>query len=629
VIAHNATSPRAGPGARGAGGGLLAVTRRHDLWLAAALLLLLGALAIAAIITFEWNRVLAYTDSASHLVIPRRIIDNRDIGLTQLGVHWGPLFHLLQVPLVAVDPLFRSGASATIVSAGSALLTGLFLYRLALLVGATRAAAFTAVAILVAAPSFLYVSVIPMHYTLTMATTTGSIYLLTRWAITGAGASLVGAGLMLSLATLTHFDTWMLWPMELLAVGLIGWRRHYDRRRTEATALLWGVAGTYGIVVFLLMNITIFGDPFEFLKSFQKAAAPIEASIGAGLHLNFSGAIAGVFFRRDPEVILRSLGDLPEAAALVAGLPLAIAGTVGAVLYVLRWRRDVRYLVPLLLFYPFAFYGAWAIFRSTLIAGEGLPEGWNNLRYANIVFPAFAFFLAVGIRWWPARLVAVFSIAVFALASISTNNVAAWREAFAGHKEKRDIREAAEWLGNRAEPGDTIAFPFHHYHVDRFELESGLPLETFVDKNDTAAYRTIRQALVAKPFYHYHGRRLEFHSARRESFVGKKEKAKYQRIDESVVTKAKSGRYSRPGAIYPRWIVVLGLGHKEEVKRLRQRAGSIGLCYSAGIQRVQIFAVASPPGAREPRKVPDEDVCRSFGVGERLYGTRAANQRGA
>jgi hypothetical protein len=451
-------------------------TGRPDYWLLAGLALGAVALLLTAIVTVERDMVFGFADTASHVVIPRRVFDNGEPGLAQLGTHWGPLFHVLQLPLVWIWPLYESGASGIAVSMVASLVTVFYLYQLVLLVDAGKPAAFVAALLLIGSPSFLYAGVIPMLPATIMAVSTANIFYLTQWAITGRGLSLVLAGLTLTAAMLAHFDTWALGPFEFAIVLAVAHSRWRSNKHTEATALLWLLAGSYGALLFFLMNLMIFGNPFAFTQGFE------------GTGDVFSVSHHG----------LGALLDYPHAAVLTAGPGLLGAGVLGVSFFAWRWRGDPRHLVPLLLFYPLAWYSLQAITTGSIIVPGHELGDWRNLRYAITLLPAAAFFVAVGFRK-PLVLVSItLAVLAFAAQSVYDGRVAAWEDARYDFPESPEIARAARWLGERAD-GTRVLIPFHDSSVDRFELLSDLQTRVFIDANDTHALRLARRAAATAP----------------------------------------------------------------------------------------------------------------------------------
>ena len=62
------------------------------------------------------HSLLYYSDSISHLVRARQLIDYSSPGLEQIGTVWLPLPHLMLLPFSLVDLLFKTGLAGTFIS---------------------------------------------------------------------------------------------------------------------------------------------------------------------------------------------------------------------------------------------------------------------------------------------------------------------------------------------------------------------------------------------------------------------------------------------------------------------------------------------------------------------------------
>ena len=71
-----------------------------------------------------------YSDSVSHLVRARQLVDYPSPSLEQIGTAWLPLPHLLLLPFSLVDLLFRTGLAGTFVSLPSIAITAAVLYKI-------------------------------------------------------------------------------------------------------------------------------------------------------------------------------------------------------------------------------------------------------------------------------------------------------------------------------------------------------------------------------------------------------------------------------------------------------------------------------------------------------------------
>src|SRR5437764_9419619 len=65
---------------------------------------------------FRRGEVLLYGDAVAHINIARRVFDSKTPGLLQLGTVWLPLPHLLMMPFLMFEGMWRSGAGGSIPS---------------------------------------------------------------------------------------------------------------------------------------------------------------------------------------------------------------------------------------------------------------------------------------------------------------------------------------------------------------------------------------------------------------------------------------------------------------------------------------------------------------------------------
>src|SRR5215470_14104442 len=102
--------------------------RSHDF----VVLALLSSVASIAAFLFYYRHgtILLYGDAVAHLNIARRVFDSRTPGLFQLGTVWLPLPHLLDVPFIWNNWLWRTGIGASIPSMLAYVMGTLGVYRL-------------------------------------------------------------------------------------------------------------------------------------------------------------------------------------------------------------------------------------------------------------------------------------------------------------------------------------------------------------------------------------------------------------------------------------------------------------------------------------------------------------------
>jgi hypothetical protein len=115
------------------------------------------ALASAAAIAFFYSHgwLLYYGDAEAHLNIARRIVDSQTPGYDQLGTPWLPVPHLLMLPFVIRDTLWRNGLAGAIPSGICLVAAGAFLFLAVRRVFGGDAPAFAAAAAFALNPNVL------------------------------------------------------------------------------------------------------------------------------------------------------------------------------------------------------------------------------------------------------------------------------------------------------------------------------------------------------------------------------------------------------------------------------------------------------------------------------------------
>lgn len=237
--------------------------------------------------SFMHGYITAYGDAESHLNIAKRVIDSLTPGFAQLGGIWLPLPHLLLIPFVASDFLWRSGLAGSIVSGAAYAVSSLFLYKLTHLVTKSRAASFVAAAVFMANPNMLYMQATPMtELTLIVFFIISSYFFIKFLEDDSDILSLVLAAFFGFCAALSRYDGWSLVLMEAGVLGLLyfPWKRfpariaklreNFDLQRykkMEGRMVLFSTLAFFGIALWLLWGYLILGDPLYFTHSIFSA----------------------------------------------------------------------------------------------------------------------------------------------------------------------------------------------------------------------------------------------------------------------------------------------------------------------------------------------------------------------
>ncbi|MBI4137622.1 glycosyltransferase family 39 protein [Candidatus Roizmanbacteria bacterium] len=337
---------------------------------------------IAAYISVKTGYILAYNDATAHLNTARRVVDNLTPGIVQLGSVWLPLLHILQMPFVSIDYLWRTGLAGWAVSGISFVVTCLFLYKLTVYMTEKKIAGLISVLVLVLNANMLYLQTTAMFEPLLMATAVIAVYYLARWTKEEKINYLIFGAFFTMLATLTRYDGWALFiatSVYVLFIAIVKKIKH-----KEGVLFFFIFLAGFGIALWLLYNLAIFSDPLYFQRSEYSAAAQQD--------------------------ILEERGQLPTkkdwmlsfqtysiAVILNVGIISTALGALGVLWYLVRNFLTPSNYAPLLLLVPYPFNILSLYLGQSVIWMPFMPpyfETFFNIRYGLLVLPAVSFFIA-------------------------------------------------------------------------------------------------------------------------------------------------------------------------------------------------------------------------------------------
>ena len=120
-------------------------------------------LAVSATAYFYFHDlIVSYGDAESHLNIAKRVVSSITPGFAQLGGIWLPIPHLMMVPFVTNDFLWRSGLAGSIVGGFSYIVASIYIYKTMFLLTKNRAASYVAYLVFALNPNILYLQATPM-----------------------------------------------------------------------------------------------------------------------------------------------------------------------------------------------------------------------------------------------------------------------------------------------------------------------------------------------------------------------------------------------------------------------------------------------------------------------------------
>ncbi len=320
---------------------------------------------LAAFWFFGHGYILYYGDAASHLNISRSIIDSRTPGYDQLGTVWLPLLHVICLPFVRTDWLWRTGLAGSIPVGFCFVLAGTCFYLSARFAYKDALAAAIVVACFALNPNVLYLASIPMSEMVFFAGL--SVLLL---ALLGFRESqnryFILLGAAASCATsLTRYDGWFLIPFAGFAFAAFSKSQHI------AVFLRFTFLACAAPLYWLAHNYWETGDALDFFRGPYSAAAIQDGHPYPGF---YDWRLAFLYYFK--------------AAELCAGWPLLLLAMAGIFCAA---RRNVLAPICFLLLTPL-FY-VWSIHSSgtPIYVPQLWPFSYYNTRYGTALLPAASF----------------------------------------------------------------------------------------------------------------------------------------------------------------------------------------------------------------------------------------------
>lgn len=377
--------------------------RRRDLEIGV-VALLAGCVSVAAVVIYyRRGTILWFGDAVAHLNIARRVFDSRTPGPLQLGTVWLPLPHLLMLPFLLSDRLWRTGLGGSIPAMLAYVLGTMGIFRLvrgglsypAEPDFSARAAAWIAAAAYAANPNLMYMQSTAMTESLSLALFIWAVAHFSEflrhkpgWGDAGAAAwvSLRKCAWCVAGAEFTRYDGWFL-GAALSAILL--WMLPKAGGRSPLRGMVQKFILMIAAVpaLWLAYNAAVYRNPLEFANGPYSAKA-IEAKTstpafpphpGAG-----SPATAGLYFLKSGQI------NMAEGSLQRVWLALAVVATILTPLFARQFPGLWLLWVPLPFYVLSVAYGGVPIFMP-----EWWPFSYYNVRYGLQLLPVLAVGLGV------------------------------------------------------------------------------------------------------------------------------------------------------------------------------------------------------------------------------------------
>jgi len=347
---------------------------------------------VALALYFRHGAILLYGDAVAHINIARHVFDSRTPGILELGTVWLPLPHVLDMPFVVNDWMWRTGLGGSIPSMIAYVTGALGVFRL-VRGRASRSAAWIAALIYALNPNLIYMQGTAMTEALYLAFFIWAVVHFSEFVQAArtdsrqAAKSLQFCGMTVAAAMLVRYDGWFLAACLAMALLISVWRlKLRDRvvhRALVSFVLLTGLTGG----LWLAYNHGAYGNAFEFATGPYSAHAIAEQS-KTSTFPTYPGEnslpVAALYFLK---VSRSNLGEGPLDSWL-------ISIGFGALLATIYFSR--RHLPLSLLWIPAIFYmGVVAYGSVPIYLPEWWPYSYYNIRYGLQLLPAVAVFVAL------------------------------------------------------------------------------------------------------------------------------------------------------------------------------------------------------------------------------------------
>ncbi len=340
---------------------------------------------IAIIYSFAKDYIIAYGDAESHLNIAKRVINDLTPGFAQLGGIWLPIPHLMMLPFIWVDFLWRTGLAGSIVSMFCYVVSAVFIYKTTELITRSKIAAFVASVVFMLNPNILYMQSTPMTELPLIMFFILSTYFFIRFIKNDNYLfSLIAAGFFGFCATLTRYDGWFLVIFQALTILIMYYRKRDLWKKMEGKFLLYATPAFFGILLWLLWDYLILGSAFYFTTSEFSAKTQQANWLAKGELPAFHN-------------LLQSVAYYVVTAMSNTGIIVFSVALVGFIQYLLARQDKKRVLIGFIMLVPFVFY-IFTLFvgQSVIFIPHLTPVGFEwrlfNVRYGLMAVPFAAIF---------------------------------------------------------------------------------------------------------------------------------------------------------------------------------------------------------------------------------------------
>ena len=453
------------------------------------------------------GEILLYGDAVAHINIARRVFDSRTPGLLQLGTVWLPLPHLLMIPFLLSNWMWKTGVGGSIPSLAAYVFGTVGIFRLVrgVLSPASqpspmvRFTAWLAALIYGSNPNLIYLQATAMTEPLYLALFIWALVyfneFVQEWrppvesANPPARSALVKCGTCLVAACLTRYDGWFLAVVMGVAAMAVALRVHHPWQGLRGRLIRFLLVAAAAPALWLAYNAIVYRNPLEFANGPYSAKAIEQRTPGAFHPGSHDLPTAFSYFLKSAEVNLAAEGWQK------LWILLALMGVIASLAQP-RLRNQVWPL--LLLWVPVPFYALSVAYSGVpIFMPVWWPFSYYNVRYGLELLPAFAVFVALAVYFAAEvmrRRAFRLSVAVAGMIFAAASYVSIWSapvclgEATVNSRGRVAVeRELADFL--KALPNDSTLLMYLGEHVGALQ-QAGIPLRRVINEGN---HRTWKQ----------------------------------------------------------------------------------------------------------------------------------------
>jgi hypothetical protein len=216
--------------------------------------------------------VFGLVDANTRLNTARRAIDSLTPGLGQFGGIWPPFPHILMVPFVISDFLWRTAIAGWIISGTAYVLSAYFVFKAIAIMTSNRLAAFAGSLALVVNINLVYFQTSAMSESFFIMCISGMVYAFTKYIHTKSISALFIAAIFASLGSLTRFEGYAMVGASVFMLLLFFIVNRHTRHHSEGVLILYTLPASLGIILWSLYVTAIFGDPLYWLHYYGVVA---------------------------------------------------------------------------------------------------------------------------------------------------------------------------------------------------------------------------------------------------------------------------------------------------------------------------------------------------------------------